>query len=173
MAAFTFELVSQKPARRREREAVFLLLVGRAGPFGEVSLTISRFPREARLVGEGLPEATISHPDVLKRRYIALDSQTRLIVGGVTAGISQHRRAFRREDRGLGITLGEREYIYLCTEEGEELRHRERGPVVRRGSVDATAGPKFTMVVLPEADPTDLALALVMQGADTRARIGL
>ncbi|MEU7910564.1 MULTISPECIES: hypothetical protein [Microbispora] len=166
MPEFTFDLVLQRPADRREQEAIFLVLVGTAGPYGEVSLTISRFPREATLLAKGLPKASLSHPDLLRQGYIPIDAETRLVVGGATASLARNRRALRREDRGFSIKLGERDYTYLFGSRGEELRESARGPLVRLSSVDPT-GQKFALTVLSDADATDLALAIVLQGADT------
>ncbi|XVQ87298.1 hypothetical protein ACQP2K_07750 [Microbispora siamensis] len=165
MSGFTFELVPQKPARRRERKTAFLLLAGTAGPYGEVTLRVTTYPREAMLVAQGLPEASISHPDA-SHGTIPVDARTRLVVGGVTAGISQNRRALRKEDRGIGIRLGDRDYTYVWGDTGRvELRDSARGPVVREGGLGA--GSAVKIVVLSEADATDLALAILMQGANT------
>ncbi|GIH45286.1 hypothetical protein SAMN05421833_102139 [Microbispora rosea] len=164
MSGFTFELVPQKPAHRRERKRTFRLLAGTAGPYGEVSLRITTYPEEATLVAEGLPEASLSHPDA-PSGYIPVDARTRLVVGGVTASLARNRRALRKEDRGIEIRLGGRSYTYLCGDTGrEELWDSERGPVVRKGAPGANAG--ITMLVLPDADATDLSLALILQGAD-------
>ncbi|MFI7041412.1 hypothetical protein ACIBI0_32435 [Microbispora rosea] len=168
MSGFSFDLVERVPAHRRERKATFLLLVGTAGPYGEVCLRVTNAPQEATLVGDGLPDATISHPDT-PYGYITLDAQTRLTVGGVAARLSRNRRGLRKEDRGIGIVLGDRHYTYLCAPTGrEELRDSERGPVVQKDDPGVSAA--MTMVVLSEADATDLALALIMQGAN---RLGL
>ncbi|NJP24250.1 hypothetical protein OHB01_16655 [Microbispora hainanensis] len=165
MSGFSFDLVERVPERRRERKVTFLHLVGTAGPYGEVSLQIPNYPREATLVGDGLPDATISNP-LGASGYITIDEHTQLTVGGITARLSRNRRALRAEDRGISVVLGDRHYTYLCGPTGrEELRDSERGPVVCRGAL--RSGAARTMVVLPDADATDLALALVMQGADT------
>ncbi|MEU8172997.1 hypothetical protein AB0C14_08975 [Microbispora hainanensis] len=164
MSGFSFDLVERVPERRRERKVTFLHLVGTAGPYGEVSLKITSSPREAALVGDRLPGATISNPGT-PYGHIALDERTRLTVGGVPARLSRNRRALRKEDRGISIVLGDRHYTYLCGPTGrEELHDSERGPVVRQG--DPPAGVMMTLTVLPDADATDLALALIMQGAD-------
>ncbi|GGO30895.1 hypothetical protein GCM10010116_61880 [Microbispora rosea subsp. aerata] len=165
MSGFSFDLVERVPERRRERKETFQHLVGTAGPYGEVSLKITNYPREATLVGDGLPDAAISNP-LGASGYITIDEYTQLTVGGVTARLSRNRFALRSEDRGINIELGSRRYTYLCGPTGrEELHDSERGPVVREGSL--RSGAARTMVVLPEADATDLALALIMQGADT------
>ncbi|GGO29354.1 hypothetical protein GCM10010116_58820 [Microbispora rosea subsp. aerata] len=162
MSGFSFDLVERVPERRRERKATFLHLVGTAGPYGEVSLKISN-DREATLVADGLPDATLS--SYFGSGHITIDEWTRLTVGGVTAGLSRNRRALRNKDRGFSIELGDRHYTYLCGPAWrEELRDSERGPVVRQG--DPPAGVVTTLDVLPDADATDLALALIMQGAD-------
>ncbi|MEU6407501.1 hypothetical protein [Microbispora sp. NPDC046933] len=165
MSGFTFELVAQKPPRP-DRKTTFLLLTGTAGPYGEVSLRITTYPEEATLVAEGLPEGSISHPDNPAEGLIAVDAQTRLTVGGVTATVTQNRRALRKEGRGFGIRLGDRKYTYLRLDTGEEeLRDSERGAVVRqRGPY---RGSRIVMVALPAADAIDLALALLLQAADT------
>ncbi|GGO29343.1 hypothetical protein GCM10010116_58800 [Microbispora rosea subsp. aerata] len=164
MSGFSFDLVKRVPERRRERKETFQHLVGTAGPYGEVSLKITN-DREATLVADGLPDATISNlfgPS----GYVAVDEYVRVTVGGVTARLSRNRFALRSEDRGINIELGSRRYTYLCGPTWrEELRDSERGPVVRRG--DRRDGAVMTLDVLPDADATDLALALVMQGADT------
>ncbi|GGO30889.1 hypothetical protein GCM10010116_61860 [Microbispora rosea subsp. aerata] len=112
MSGFTFELVPQKPPRS-ERKTTFLLLTGTAGPYGDVSLKITTYPEEATLLAEGLPDGSISHPDNPAEGFIAVDARTRLTIGGVTATVTQNRRALRKEDRGLGISLGDRRYAYL------------------------------------------------------------
>ncbi|MEV1198683.1 hypothetical protein [Microbispora rosea] len=165
MSGFTFELVPQKPSRS-ERKTTFLLLTGTAGPYGEVSLKITTYPEEATLLAEGLPDGSISHPDNPAEGLIAVDVRTRLAVGGVTATVTQNRRALRKEGRGLGISLGDRRYTYLRLDSGEEeLRDSERGAVTRR------RGPfresRAVMVVLPPADGTDLALAMLLLATDT------
>ncbi|WP_432929923.1 hypothetical protein ACQPZZ_06770 [Microbispora sp. CA-135349] len=165
MSGFTFELVPQNPPGA-ERKTVFLLLAGTAGPYGDVLLRITRYPEEATLIAEGLPQGSISHPDNPGEGLIAVDVQTRLTIGGVGAIISQKRRALRKEDRGYGISLGDRHYTYLRLDAGEEeLRESERGAVVRqRGPY---RGSRIVMAALPAADATDLALAIVLQAADT------
>ncbi|GAB3152435.1 hypothetical protein [Microbispora hainanensis] len=163
MSGFSFDLVERVPERRRERKDIFLHLVGTAGPYGEVSLKITN-DREATLVGDGLPYAEISNLFGASG-YVAVDEHTQVTVGGVAARLFRNRRALRMEDRGISIVLGDRHYTYLFGPTGhEELRDSERGPVVRKG--DTPAGVEMTMVVLPDADATDLALALIMQGAD-------
>ena len=165
MPGFTFELMQQKPDRRRERRTTFRLLVGTAGPYGEVALKVTNYPREATLVGEGLPEASISHPDA-SYGSIPIDARTRLMVGGVAAQLTQNRRALRKEDRGIGIKLGHRDYTYVCADTGrEELRDSTRGPVVREDGFGADSAVRI--VVLSGADATDLAVGILMQGANT------
>ncbi|GGO29338.1 hypothetical protein GCM10010116_58790 [Microbispora rosea subsp. aerata] len=164
MSGFSFDLVERVPERRRERKSIYLHLVGTAGPYGEVSLKITNYPQEATLVADGLPDATISNSGT-PYGHITIDERTRLTVGGVTARLSRNRRALRKEDRGISIELGDRRYTYLCGPTGrEELRDSERGPVVRQGN--RRDGAVMALDVLPDADATDLALALVMQGAD-------
>ncbi|WP_432929928.1 hypothetical protein ACQPZZ_06780 [Microbispora sp. CA-135349] len=140
-------------------------MVGTAGPYGEVSLRITNYPREATLVAQGLPEASISHPDS-SYGFIPVDARTRLEVGGVAARLTQNRRALSKEDRGIEIRLGDRDYTYVCTDAGrEELRDSARGPVVREDGFGAESA--IRIVVLPGADATDLALGILLQGANT------
>jgi hypothetical protein len=165
MAGFTFELVRRTPTRPAEMRTAHLVLTGTAGPYGEVTVTVGTIPRLAALAAVGLPEASVSHPDEQRQGLIAVDERTRLSVGGVPAVLSQNRRSLGKEGRGIGIRLEDRDYAYLSVAVAEEeLRDRERGPVVRLSSPFASS--KVGVTVLPAADASDLALTLVLQGAD-------
>ncbi|TQS25901.1 hypothetical protein [Microbispora sp. KK1-11] len=165
MPGFTFDLVRRTPVRSAERRSTYLSLTGTAGPYGEVTVTVGTVPRQATLAAPGLPEASVSHPNDLKQGLILIDERTLLSVGGFKATLTWNRRSFGKKGRGIRIGLGERDYAYLRIGAGEEeLRDAERGPLVRQRSRlgSSTVG----VTVLPGADPIDLALALVLQGAD-------
>ncbi|MEW9526949.1 hypothetical protein [Microbispora sp. NPDC049125] len=165
MSGFTFDLVRRISVRSAERRTTYLTLAGTAGPYGEVTVAVGTVPRRATLTAPGLPEAWISHPDERKQGLILVDERTRLSVGGVTAAIARNRRSLSKKGRGLDIALGDRGYTYLSVATAEEeLRDRERGPLVRQRSPLGTS--KVSVTVLPAADAADLALALVLLGAD-------
>ncbi|GAA4578721.1 hypothetical protein GCM10023194_02280 [Planotetraspora phitsanulokensis] len=165
MSGFTFELVRRTPTRPAEMRVAHLVLTGTAGPYGEVTVTVGTVPRVAALDAPGLPEASVSHPDAQRQGLIAVDEHTRLSVGGVSAVVSQNRRSLGKKGRGIGIRLEDRDYTYVSAAVAEEeLRDRERGPLVRLNSPFASS--KVTVAVLPAADASDLALALVLQGVD-------
>ncbi|WP_169951978.1 hypothetical protein [Microbispora sp. H11081] len=162
---FDFDLVRRMPSRSFERQSTYLSLTGTAGQYGEVTVTVGTVPRQATLAAPGLPEASVSHPDDLKQGLILIDERTRLSVGGLQATLTWNRRSIGKKGRGIRIGLGDRDYAYLRIGTGEEeLRDAERGPLVRQRNRfgRSTVG----MTVLSAADSIDLALALVLQGAD-------
>ncbi|MEN3535479.1 hypothetical protein AAH991_10245 [Microbispora sp. ZYX-F-249] len=162
---FNFDLVRRMPFRSAERQTTYLSLTGTAGRYGEVAVTVGTVPRQATLTAPGLPEASVTHPDDLKRGLILIDERTRLSVGGLRATLTWNRRSLGKKGRGISIGLGDRGYTYLRIGAGEEeLRDAERGPLVRQRNRFGSSTVGVT--VLPAAEPADLALALVLQGAD-------
>jgi hypothetical protein len=165
MSGFTFELVRRTPTRPSEMRTAHLVLTGTAGPYGEVTVTVGTIPRLVTLTAPGMPEASVSHPDEQRQGLIVVDERTRVSVGGLTAVLNQNRRSLGKKGRGIGIRLGDRDYSYLSVAVAEEeLRDRDRVPLVRLSSPFASS--KVGVTVQPAADATDLALALVLQGAD-------
>ena len=86
-------------------------------------------------------------------------------MGGLQATLTWNRRSLGKKGRGICIRLGDRDYAYLRIAAGEEeLRDAERGPLVRQRNRFGSSTVGVT--VLPAADSIDLALALVLQGAN-------
>ncbi|SDQ64647.1 hypothetical protein [Thermostaphylospora chromogena] len=164
----TFEFtLARRALRGREKRDLFTVLTGTAGPYGAATVSVGTVSRRAELSCPALPEAWVDHPDTTRQGLIAVDERTRLVVGGRPASLTQNRRARSREDRALRITLDDRRYAYLATGTGaEELRDAARGPLVR---IRIPLRGDRTVTVLPAADAVDVALALVLQGADMRA----
>ena len=161
-----FTLARRAP-RGREKRDFYLVLAGTAGPYGEATVSVRTVPRRAELSCPALPEAWIDHPDPTGQGLIPVDDRTRLVVAGRQATLTQNRRALSREDRALRIALGDRRYAYLAVGTGaEELRDEARGSLVRV-RIPLRVERRFT--VLPAADAVDVALALILQGADMRA----
>ncbi|MFI9576501.1 hypothetical protein ACIG5D_34175 [Microbispora rosea] len=130
-----------------------------------MTVTVGAVPRQATLAAPGLPEASVSHPDELKQGLILIDERTRLRVGGLQATLTWNGRSLGKKGRGIRIGLGDRDYAYLRIGAGEEeLRDAERGPLVRQRNRFGRSTVGVT--VLSAADSIDLALALVLQGAD-------
>lgn len=160
---FEFDL-DRKRLRRRERRDVYDAFTGVAGPYGEVTIIITAVPQRAELSSTTLPSAWILHPAGTRQGLVRVDDTTRLVVDDQEAKLDQNRRVLSKEERALHIQLGDRHYEYRATKPGaEELRDTVRGPVFR-----IHRPPKVMMrvAVLPEADPTDIALGLILQGAD-------
>ena len=162
--SFEFDL---KPKRlsRRERREVHEAFTGVAGPYGEVTVTVTAVPQRAELSSASLPPAWIHHPDVLRDDLVWIDDATRLVVAGQEARLTQTRRALGKADRALRIRLGDRHYTYLATGmSAEELHEEKRGPLIR---VRYNSYKNRALTVLPEADARDLSLGLILQGART------
>ncbi|GII53151.1 hypothetical protein Pth03_15400 [Planotetraspora thailandica] len=165
MSGFAFDLVRHTPVRPSRQRTTSLSLTGTAGPYGEVAVTVGTVPRVATLAAPGLPDCSVTHPDNTRQGLIAVDGHTRLTLGELTATIGQNRRSLGKKGRGFSIRLGERDYAYLSVATAEEeLRDEARGPLVRLRI--PLASSKVAVTVMPEADAADLALALVLQGAD-------
>ncbi|MFO7252752.1 MAG: hypothetical protein DIU60_018590 [Actinomycetes bacterium] len=161
-----FTLARRAP-RGREKRDFYLVLTGTAGPYGEATVSVRTVPRRAELSCPALPEAWIDHPDPTGQGLIPVDDRTRLVVAGRQATLTQNRRALGKEDRALRIALGDRRYAYLAVGTGvEELRDEARGPLARV-RIPLRVERRFT--ILPAADAVDVALALILQGADMRA----
>ncbi|GGM87937.1 hypothetical protein GCM10010106_38930 [Thermopolyspora flexuosa] len=161
---FEFDL-SRKRLPRRQRRGVYDAYTGIAGPYGEVTIIITMGPQKAELSSTTLPSASILHPEDRRQSPVTLDDKTYFVVGDQEAKIVQNRRALRKEDRALHIYLGDRHYEYLVPKFNvEELRDTERGTLLRM-----TSPPKVIsrVTVFPSADPTDIALGLILHGADT------
>jgi hypothetical protein len=165
MSGFEFTLRHRAPVRTAEQRTTFLTLTGTAGPYGEVIVTVGTRPRLATLSCTALPEASISHPDDTQEGLITVDERTRLTVNGHEVSLSQRRGARGKEDRAIRFRLGGRDYSYLSAGTNvEQLRDSARGPLVR---IRSSFSAKSTVTVVAEADDTDLAVALVLQGAGT------
>lgn len=164
--SFEFTLARRRLRGREERD-FFAVFTGTAGPYGEATVSVGTVSRRAELSCPALPPAWVDHPDTTRQGLIAVDERTRLVVGDRQAALTQNRRARSREDRALRIALGGRSYAYLATGTGaEELRADDRGPLVR---VRIPLRGDRTVTVEPRAGTTDVALALILQGADMRA----
>lgn len=160
---FEFDL-GRKRLPRRQRRGVYDAYTGVAGPYGEVTITVTKVPQKAELSSATLPSAWILHPEGLREGRVYIDDTTRLAVGDQEAKLTQNRHAVRKEDRALHIHLGDRHHEYQAVKTGvEELRDAERGPLLR-----VRFPPKVVarVTVLPQADPIDIALGLILQGAD-------
>ncbi|MGA5518558.1 hypothetical protein [Streptomyces pseudogriseolus] len=93
----------------------------------------------------------------------------RLSSGGTGIRIKRNRWAQTRAGRALRMQTAGREYRCLAT----GRRHRDRalirdGVEIRTGRHGRGARKKATFTVLGPADATDLALAAVLVGVDTR-----
>ncbi|MEU1938638.1 hypothetical protein ACH49O_32035 [Streptomyces coeruleorubidus] len=92
-----------------------------------------------------------------------------LSVGGAGIRLKRNRWAQTRAGRALRMQVAGREYRYVAT----SARHRDRalirnGVEVRTLRHGSGARKKATFTVLGPADATDLALAAVMCGVNTR-----
>ncbi|MCT7352096.1 hypothetical protein N4P33_07900 [Streptomyces sp. 15-116A] len=92
-----------------------------------------------------------------------------LNVGGAGVRLKRNRWAQTRAGRALRMQVAGREYRYLAT----SARHRDRalvrnGVEIRTRRHGSGARKKATLTVLGPADATDLALAAVMCGVNTR-----
>ncbi|MDN3025019.1 hypothetical protein [Streptomyces sp. S.PB5] len=93
----------------------------------------------------------------------------KLSVGGAGVRLRRNRWARTRAGRALRMEVSGREYRYLAT----SARHRDRA-LIREGVEIRTtrhgrgARKKATLTVLGPADATDLALAAVLCGVNTR-----
>ena len=92
-----------------------------------------------------------------------------LSVGGAGIRLKRNRWAQTRAGRALRMQVAGREYRYLAT----SGRHRDRalvrdGVEIRTRRHGSGARKKATFTVLGPADATDLALAAVMCGVNTR-----
>ncbi|MFH8500276.1 hypothetical protein [Streptomyces coeruleorubidus] len=92
-----------------------------------------------------------------------------LSVGGAGVRLKRNRWAQTRAGRALRMQVAGREYRYVAT----SARHRDRtlirnGVEVRTLRHGSGARKKATFTVLGPADATDLALAAVMCGVNTR-----
>jgi hypothetical protein len=136
-----------------------IVLSGTAEPYGQIEVKVHKRPRLATLTCAGLPKAEISHPDTSREGRVPLDDRTRLTVGGVEAAVKLGR-GLSRKDRALRISMADRDYTYLATAANVE----ELSGLVRS---HAPLGATTTVTVLPEAGPQEVALALILLGADT------
>jgi len=154
-----------KRLRRKEKRDFHLVLTGKAGPYGEVTVTVGRTTKRADLSSATLPPAWVTDPDMDREGLVPLGKRSCLVVGDEQAELTQNRRALNKEDRALHIKLGDRRYSYLAIKRNvEELRGADQEPLVRVRVI--RGGRKIS--VLTETDPIDLALGLILQGADLR-----
>ncbi|MFI6476777.1 hypothetical protein ACIBH1_02520 [Nonomuraea sp. NPDC050663] len=136
-----------------------IVLSGTAQPYGSIEVTVAKRPRVATLECPGLPRAVLSHPDTSREGRVPLDERTTLTVGELRAVVTQGR-GLAKKDRALKISMGGRDYTYLATGANVE----ELAGLVRS---HAPLGSTTTVTVSPEAGPYEVALALILLGADT------
>jgi hypothetical protein len=161
---FEFDLVARR-LRRKERRELFTVLTGEAGPYGEVTLQVGRFTGRAELSSAALPEAWLEDPDIRNEGPVAIRERTRLVVGGEEAKLTRNGLALSKEGRALQIELGARRYSYRYVKLNvEELRDSTGDPILRMQFMKGD----LRVTVLSEIDPVDLALGLILQGADMR-----
>ncbi|MFJ3984086.1 hypothetical protein [Streptomyces fungicidicus] len=143
---------------------------GTAGEFGriEVVYPVKRHGDRhvAEVSGDALP-ATSFTGWAYGRKPSLLMGQ--LSVGGAGIRLKRNRWAQTRAGRALRMQVAGREYRYLAT----SRRHRDRalirdGVEIRTRRHGSGARKKATFTVLGPADATDLALAAVMCGVNTR-----
>ncbi|MBX6384249.1 MAG: hypothetical protein IRZ07_14970 [Microbispora sp.] len=115
--SFEFDL-TRKRLGRKERRDLHAAITGRAGPYGEVTITIGLATRRADLSSATLPEAWVADPDMGREGPVTIGERTRLVVGDAEAELAQNRRTLRKQDRALRIGLGGRRYRYLAAETG-------------------------------------------------------
>ncbi|MEV0581784.1 hypothetical protein [Nonomuraea sp. NPDC050310] len=136
-----------------------IVLSGTAEPYGTITVKVHKRPRLATLTCEGLPATELSHPDTTREGRVPLDERTRLSVGGVEASV-RPGRGLAKKDRALRISLAGRDYTYRATAANTE----ELSGLVR---AHAPLGSTTTVTLLAEPRPEELALALILLGADT------
>ncbi|GGM87947.1 hypothetical protein GCM10010106_38950 [Thermopolyspora flexuosa] len=100
---FEFDL-GRKRLPRRQRRGVYDAYTGVAGPYGEVTITVTKVPQKAELSSATLPSAWILHPEGLREGRVYIDDTTRLAVGDQEAKLTQNRHALRKEDRHCTFT---------------------------------------------------------------------
>lgn len=130
-------------------------------PYGPIDVTVALYPRTATLTAPALPPASLGHAHDRRTGRIPLDATTLLTVGGVQAVMKTPRAGHRL----LAVELGDRRYTYVVSATGtEELRNADGEALVRTRF--RIASPVL-VTVLPIADDTDVALGLILLGADT------
>lgn len=143
---------------------------GVLGEFGRVEVVypVSRHgDRHVTAVsGDTLPATSFSGWAYGRKPSLHLGQ---LSVGGAGIRLQRNRWAQTRAGRALRMRVAGREYRYLAT----GSRHRDRalvrdGVEIRTGRHGRGARKKATLTVLGPADATDLALAAVMCGVNTR-----
>lgn len=161
----TFLLKSVKPTRK-ERKAIFRKLVAAPTPYGDIEVHTAIHPPRTTVLSAILPPAELTYLGHVRdpENGIPADEKTRLTIGDQVAVVSRNKWATKTMDRAINIRLGARDYRYLRAQGGaEDLHERDRGLLVRYPKSD---GKNITVSVFPAADPTDVALALVLRGID-------
>ncbi|WP_446584662.1 hypothetical protein [Streptomyces sp. LARHCF252] len=143
---------------------------GTAGPFGKIEVIYPARRHGDRHVtevkGDSVP--TTSFDGWAYGRKPSLFS-AQLSVAGEGIRLKRNRWAQTRAGRALRMRVAGREYRYLAT----SARHRDRalirdGVEIRTRRHGRGARKKATFTVVGPADATDLALAAVMCGVNTR-----
>ncbi|NEB07300.1 hypothetical protein G3I32_00065 [Streptomyces coelicoflavus] len=143
---------------------------GTAGEFGRIEVVYparrhgDRHGTEVR--GDAVPATSFDGWAYGRKPSLYLGQ---LSVGGEGIRLRRNRWAQTRAGRALRMRVAGREYRYLAT----SARHRDRslirkGVEVRTSRHGRGARKKATLTVLGSADATDLALAAVMCGVNTR-----
>lgn len=143
---------------------------GTVGEFGRIELVYpakrhgDRYTTE--ISGDTVPATTFNGWARGRKPSLHL---AQLSVGGAGIRLKRNRWAQTRSGRALRMQVAGREYRYLAT----GRRHRDRalirsGVEIRTGRQGGGPRKKVTLTVLGPADATDLALAVVMVGVNTR-----
>src|SRR5690606_40571432 len=69
--SFEFDL-TLKRLRRKEKRDFHLVLTGKAGPYGEVTVTVGRTTKRADLSSATLPPAWVTDPDMDREGLVPL-----------------------------------------------------------------------------------------------------
>lgn len=143
---------------------------GTAGEFGRIEVVYPAKRHGDRHVtevsGDSVPAASFSGWAYGRKPSLHM---AQLSVGGAGIRLKRNRWAQTRAGRALRMQCAGREYRYLAT----GRRHRDRalirdGVEIRSGRHGSGARKKATFTVLGPADATDLALAAVLVGVNTR-----
>lgn len=143
---------------------------GNAGEFGKIEVTYPASRHGDRHVTEVTGD-TVPITSFMGWAYGRKPSLyiAELSVDGAGVRLRRNRWAQTRAGRALRMQVAGREYRYLAT----SARHRDRalvrnGVEVRTRRHGSGARKKATFTVMGPADATDLALAAVMCGVNTR-----
>lgn len=146
---------------------------GAVGPFGEVVVERRALFRPqddgtavARLGGDGFPEAVFRGKRRSGRPSL---SGAGLAVAGREAGLTSGARGLRRGGRALRIGYDGRKYVYSCEGLGKAKVLCRDGVriAVETGQFVPDAGSVRSGCAVGAVDAVDLAIALVLEEADT------